>query len=86
MHFSGTAAIDPFNIVKFPLDPQHPMNGGRHGARTSSPFCSRGGAARAAGVGLPLVYRRDDLGHRYRISLVDMVMGEHMRRPTGLPM
>jgi hypothetical protein len=27
-------------------------------------------------VGLPLVYRRADLDLRYRISLVDMVMGE----------
>ena len=45
--------------------------GSDYGARTSSPFCSRGGAARAAGVGLPLAYRRDDLDHHYRISLVD---------------
>jgi hypothetical protein len=47
---------------------------GDHGARTSSPFFSRGGATQAASVGLPLAYRRDDLGHHYRISLVDVVM------------
>jgi hypothetical protein len=34
-------------------------------------------------VGLPLVYRRADLHLRYRISLVDMVMGEHSSPVTS---
>jgi hypothetical protein len=34
-------------------------------------------------VGLPLAYRRDDLDHHNRISLVDVVMGGHSSPATS---
>jgi hypothetical protein len=73
----------PIIRAKQPLDPfpWHTFIRAIHGAKRPSSSCPRCGAARARGVGLPLVHRHVDLRHRCRASLVDLVIGPGIHTP-----